>query len=93
MDTFALRFLADESCDFAVVRALRAVGYDVLAVSKVTRRSAGLCQSRRFRWRNPHSLPWQRARGTRTSCCAGCARAWESVAGLLRSRAARSRPH
>lgn len=34
-----LRFLADESCDFAVVRALRAEGYDVLAVSEVTRRS------------------------------------------------------
>lgn len=35
----ALRFLADESCDFAVVRALRAEGYDVLAVSEVTHRS------------------------------------------------------
>ncbi|MFN3761759.1 MAG: DUF5615 family PIN-like protein, partial [Anaerolineae bacterium] len=34
-----LRFLADESCDFAVVRALRADGYDVVAVSDVTRRS------------------------------------------------------
>jgi predicted nuclease of predicted toxin-antitoxin system len=34
-----LRFLADESCDFAVVRALRADGYDVLAVSEVTQRS------------------------------------------------------
>jgi sugar phosphate isomerase/epimerase len=34
-----LRFLADESCDFAVVRALRAKGYDVLAVSEVTQRS------------------------------------------------------
>jgi predicted nuclease of predicted toxin-antitoxin system len=34
-----LRFLADESCDFAVVRALRAAGYDVLAVSEVTQRS------------------------------------------------------
>ncbi len=34
-----LRFLADESCDFAVVRALRADGYDVLAVSEVTHRS------------------------------------------------------
>lgn len=33
------RFLADESCDFAVVRALRATGYDVLAVSEVTQRS------------------------------------------------------
>lgn len=32
-----LRFLADESCDFAVVRALRADGYDVVAVSEVTR--------------------------------------------------------
>ncbi len=34
-----LRFLADESCDFAVVRALRAAGYDVLAISEITRRS------------------------------------------------------
>ena len=34
-----LCFLADESCDFAVVRALRAEGYDVLAVSEVTQRS------------------------------------------------------
>ena len=29
-----MRFLADESCDFAVVRALRAEGHDVLAVSE-----------------------------------------------------------
>jgi predicted nuclease of predicted toxin-antitoxin system len=41
MSTPRLRFLADESCDFAVVRALRAVGYDVLAVSEVTTRSDG----------------------------------------------------
>jgi hypothetical protein len=34
-----LRFLADESCDFAVVRALRADGYDVLAVSEYKQRS------------------------------------------------------
>lgn len=34
-----LRFLADESCDFAVVRALREAGFDVLAVSEVTIRS------------------------------------------------------
>ncbi len=34
-----LRFLADESCDFAVVRALRAANYDVLAVSEVMNRS------------------------------------------------------
>ena len=27
-----LRFLADESCDFAVVRALRVAGHDVLSV-------------------------------------------------------------
>ena len=30
-----MRFLADESCDFAVVRALRKKGYDVVAVSEV----------------------------------------------------------
>ena len=34
-----LRFLADESCDFSVVRALRAIGYEVLAVGEVTTRS------------------------------------------------------
>lgn len=39
MSANALRFLADESCDFAVVRALRVEGYDVLAVSEVTHRS------------------------------------------------------
>jgi predicted nuclease of predicted toxin-antitoxin system len=37
--TTSLRFLADESCDFAVVRALRAEAYDVLAVSEVMTRS------------------------------------------------------
>jgi predicted nuclease of predicted toxin-antitoxin system len=30
-----VRFLADESCDFAVVRALRGTGHDVLAVVEV----------------------------------------------------------
>jgi predicted nuclease of predicted toxin-antitoxin system len=34
-----LRFLADESCDFAVVRALRGAGYDVVAVAEFTRQS------------------------------------------------------
>jgi hypothetical protein len=34
-----LRFLADESCDFIVVRALRAEGYEVLAVSEYMQRS------------------------------------------------------
>ena len=34
-----LQFLADESCDFAVVRALRSEGYDVLAVSEYMQRS------------------------------------------------------
>lgn len=29
-----MRFLADESCDFAVVRALRKAGHDVLAVTE-----------------------------------------------------------
>lgn len=29
-----MRFLADESCDFAVVRALRATGFDVLIVTE-----------------------------------------------------------
>ena len=34
MTAAALRFLADENCDFAVVRALRAAGFDVLAVAE-----------------------------------------------------------
>jgi predicted nuclease of predicted toxin-antitoxin system len=34
-----VRFLADESCDFAVVRTLRAAGHDVLAVAEVSPRS------------------------------------------------------
>ena len=34
-----MRFLADESCDFAAVRALRAAGHDVLAVSEFQQRS------------------------------------------------------
>lgn len=39
MAVHTLRFLVDESCDFAVVRALRSTGYDVLAVSEVRQRS------------------------------------------------------
>jgi len=34
------QFLADESCDFAVVRTLRAAGHDVLAISERTRGAA-----------------------------------------------------
>jgi len=34
MSPLTLRFLADESCDFAVVRALREDGFDVVAVSE-----------------------------------------------------------
>ena len=33
-----MRFLADESCDFGVVRILRASGHDVLAVSEISPR-------------------------------------------------------
>ena len=29
-----LRFLADESCDFAAVRALRTEGFDVLSIAE-----------------------------------------------------------
>ncbi len=39
MSTATLRFLADEGCDFGVVRALRATGYDVFAVCEVMTRS------------------------------------------------------
>lgn len=31
-----MRFLADESCDFAAVRALRTEGFDVLSVAEVS---------------------------------------------------------
>ena len=34
-----MRFLADESCDFAVVRALRGAGFDVLAIAEVSPRA------------------------------------------------------
>lgn len=34
-----MRFLADESCDFAVVRALRSAGFDVLAVAEIVPRA------------------------------------------------------
>jgi predicted nuclease of predicted toxin-antitoxin system len=33
-----VQFLADESCDFAVVRALRAAGFDVAAVADIAPR-------------------------------------------------------
>jgi predicted nuclease of predicted toxin-antitoxin system len=39
MSAPSLQFLADESCDFAVVRALRAASYDVLAISEAMDRS------------------------------------------------------
>ena len=32
-----MRFLADENCDFAVVRSLRDAGHDVLAVAEIHR--------------------------------------------------------
>jgi uncharacterized protein (DUF433 family)/predicted nuclease of predicted toxin-antitoxin system len=34
-----VRFLADESCDFAVVRALRQEGHDVIAIAEISRRA------------------------------------------------------
>ena len=33
-----MRFLADESCDFAVVRTFRSAGHDVLAIAEVSPR-------------------------------------------------------
>ena len=33
-----MRFLADESCDFSVVRALRAADHDVVAIAEVSPR-------------------------------------------------------
>lgn len=34
MSEQTVKFLADESCDFTVVRALRSAGYDVIAVAE-----------------------------------------------------------
>ncbi len=34
-----MRFLADESCDFAVVRALRSAGHDVTAIAELSPRA------------------------------------------------------
>ena len=36
MNIKPLRFLADESCDFAVIRALRKVGYSVKAIAEIS---------------------------------------------------------
>ncbi len=36
-----MRFLADESCDFSIVRALRAAGHDVVAVAEGLLRGSG----------------------------------------------------
>ena len=33
-----MRFVADESCDFSVVRALRSAGHDVIAIAEVSPR-------------------------------------------------------
>lgn len=33
-----MRFVADESCDFAVVRALRSAGHDIVAIAEVSPR-------------------------------------------------------
>jgi predicted nuclease of predicted toxin-antitoxin system len=40
MTALAPRFLADEGCDFAVVRALRDAGFDVLAICEIMPRSS-----------------------------------------------------
>ena len=40
MSTPPLRFLADEGCDFAVVRALREVGFDVVGACEIMTRSS-----------------------------------------------------
>ncbi len=39
MTALTPRFLADEGCDFAVVRALRDAGFDVLAICEIMPRS------------------------------------------------------
>jgi predicted nuclease of predicted toxin-antitoxin system len=47
-----MRFLADESCDFAIVRTLRRLGYDVAAVGEVQQRSI-----------DPELMEWARREG------------------------------
>jgi predicted nuclease of predicted toxin-antitoxin system len=42
-----VRFLADESCDFGVVRALRAAGHDVSSVAEIARGAKDLQVIRR----------------------------------------------
>lgn len=37
-----MRFLADESCDFSVIRALREAGHDVLAIVEISPASEDL---------------------------------------------------
>ena len=37
-----MRFLADESCDFVAVTALRAVGHDVTAIAEISPRAEDL---------------------------------------------------
>src|SRR5438477_356062 len=37
-----MRFIADESCDFGVVRALRHAGHDVLTISEMARPQDGI---------------------------------------------------
>jgi predicted nuclease of predicted toxin-antitoxin system len=39
MSDATLRFLADESCDFGIVKALRTEGYDVIALTEFTNRT------------------------------------------------------
>ena len=39
MSSSPVQFLADESCDFAIVRILRVNGYDVIAVAEYMQRS------------------------------------------------------
>ncbi len=34
-----MRFLADESCDFGVVRTLRSANYDLTAISEISPRA------------------------------------------------------
>ncbi len=43
-----MRFLADESCDFSVVRALRSAGHDVAAIAEVSPLEEGDDVSRKW---------------------------------------------
>lgn len=50
-----MRFLADESCDFSVVRALRSADHDVVAIAEISPREEDVSVMEQRGWRKPDS--------------------------------------